>query len=187
MNRAARVAIFRRNIGSKRGVTSKHEYVSNTAEGASGYSERRIRRLNNWSAGDEPHSEPQSATVAEVDDINDQGDAAHECRLAELEQTLGGVSPSMAAIRQLILEVAPTRASVMIYGESGTGKELVAQAIHRYSKQSNGPFVPVNMAAIPHGPGRESALWSREGRIHQRGPQSEGLVRSGRRRHAVSR
>ena len=67
----------------------------------------------------------------------------------------------MAAIRQLILEVAPTRASVMIYGESGTGKELVAQAIHRYSKQSNGPFVPVNMAAIPHGLA-ESLLFGHE-------------------------
>ena len=85
----------------------------------------------------------------------------HNERLTELEQTLVGVSPSMAAIRQLILEVAPTRASVMIYGESGTGKELVAQAIHRYSKQSNGPFVPVNMAAIPHGLA-ESLLFGHE-------------------------
>jgi DNA-binding NtrC family response regulator len=85
----------------------------------------------------------------------------HEYRLAELEKALLGVSPSMAAIRQLILEVAPTRASVMIYGESGTGKELVAQAIHRHSKQSSGPFVPVNMAAIPHGLA-ESLLFGHE-------------------------
>ena len=88
-------------------------------------------------------------------------DKSQSHQLEELEQTLVGVSPSMAAIRQLILEVAPTRASVMIYGESGTGKELVAQAIHRYSKQSQGPFVPVNMAAIPHGLA-ESLLFGHE-------------------------
>jgi DNA-binding NtrC family response regulator len=88
-------------------------------------------------------------------------DSLHERPLLELEKTLVGVSPSMAAIRQLILEVAPTRASVMIYGESGTGKELVAQAIHRYSKQADGPFVPVNMAAIPHGLA-ESLLFGHE-------------------------
>jgi DNA-binding NtrC family response regulator len=87
--------------------------------------------------------------------------SAQSNRLRDLEQTLVGVSPAMAAIRQLILEVAPTRASVMIYGESGTGKELVAQAIHRYSKQANGPFVPVNMAAIPHGLA-ESLLFGHE-------------------------
>ncbi len=62
----------------------------------------------------------------------------------------------MAAIRQLILEVAATRASVMIYGESGTGREFVAQVIHRYSRQANGPFVPVSMASIP--PGRAECL-----------------------------
>lgn len=88
-------------------------------------------------------------------------DALHGERLAELEEVLVGDSPSMAAIRQLILEVAPTRASVMIYGESGVGKEVVAQAIHRYSKQSEGPFVPVNMAAIPHGLA-ESLLFGHE-------------------------
>jgi DNA-binding NtrC family response regulator len=109
----------------------------------------------------DPRNERQSAAGAEVAVIDDQSDALRENRLAELEQTLGGVSPSMAAIRQLIVEVAPTRASVMIYGESGTGKELVAQAIHRYSKQSNGPFVPVNMAAIPHGLA-ESLLFGHE-------------------------
>jgi DNA-binding NtrC family response regulator len=84
-----------------------------------------------------------------------------EPSLAELENMIVGDSPSMTAIRHLILEVAPTRASVMIYGESGTGKELVAQAIHQYSKFAHGPFVPVNMAAIPPGLA-ESMLFGHE-------------------------
>jgi transcriptional regulator with PAS, ATPase and Fis domain len=45
--------------------------------------------------------------------------------------------------------VAPTDTAVLLLGESGTGKEEVAQYIHRCSGRSNGPFVPVNCAAIP--------------------------------------
>jgi DNA-binding NtrC family response regulator len=60
-----------------------------------------------------------------------------------------GTSPGMMRVVDLIRRVAPTDATVFIHGESGTGKELVAQAIHRESLRSNGPFVPVNCGAIP--------------------------------------
>ena len=65
------------------------------------------------------------------------------------QPTLVGSSPAIEHVRQLIAQVAPTEARVLILGESGTGKELVANAIHRYSPRARGPFVSVNCAAIP--------------------------------------
>lgn len=58
-----------------------------------------------------------------------------------------GQSQKTALLKQLILQFAPSRASVLIEGESGTGKELVARAIHEASERQ-GPFVPVNCGAI---------------------------------------
>ncbi len=62
---------------------------------------------------------------------------------------LVGESSVMARVRELITQVAPTEARVLVLGESGTGKELVATAIHKLSLRSTGPFVSVNCAAIP--------------------------------------
>ncbi|MFO0946494.1 MAG: sigma-54 dependent transcriptional regulator [Planctomycetota bacterium] len=64
-------------------------------------------------------------------------------------RSLLGMSPEMDQVRSLIAKVAPTDASVLILGESGTGKELVARAIHEQSRRKNGPFIPLNMAALP--------------------------------------
>lgn len=54
----------------------------------------------------------------------------------------------MHKLCKMIQQVAPSRATVMIYGETGTGKELVAAALHRYSNRSQGPFVKVHCAAL---------------------------------------
>jgi len=62
---------------------------------------------------------------------------------------LVGGSPVMAHVFDLIRQVAPTSASVLITGESGTGKELVARAIHENSRRSTGPFIALNCAAVP--------------------------------------
>jgi two-component system response regulator AtoC len=64
---------------------------------------------------------------------------------------LVGASPGMIALVAMIRRLAAARASVLIGGESGTGKELVAQALHRESPWSRGPFVPVNCGAISPG------------------------------------
>jgi DNA-binding NtrC family response regulator len=65
-------------------------------------------------------------------------------------QGIVGHSAKMRTIFEIIRNVSPTEATVMIQGESGTGKELVARAIHRLSGRSKGPFVALNMAAVPH-------------------------------------
>ena len=60
-----------------------------------------------------------------------------------------GRSPAMQEIYRAIARLTATDLTVMISGESGTGKELVARALHEYGKRRGGPFVALNMAAIP--------------------------------------
>jgi two-component system nitrogen regulation response regulator GlnG len=60
-----------------------------------------------------------------------------------------GRSPAMQEIYRTMARLMSTDLTVMILGESGTGKELIARALHEYGKRRGGPFVAVNMAAIP--------------------------------------
>ena len=60
-----------------------------------------------------------------------------------------GRSAAMQDIYRTLARLMQTDLTVMVTGESGTGKELVARALHDYGKRRNGPFVAVNMAAIP--------------------------------------
>jgi len=62
---------------------------------------------------------------------------------------LVGRHARMVRLYELIAQVAPTHATVLITAESGTGKELVARAVHRQSARRDQPFVAVNLAAIP--------------------------------------
>ena len=55
----------------------------------------------------------------------------------------------MQRIFKLVSKVAVTDSTVLLFGESGTGKELVARALHVQSRRPHGPFVPVNVGAIP--------------------------------------
>jgi two-component system nitrogen regulation response regulator GlnG len=73
-----------------------------------------------------------------------------EPNVEEIEgMPLVGRSPAMQEIYRTLARLMQTDLTVMITGESGTGKELVARALHDYGKRKNGPFVAINMAAIP--------------------------------------
>ncbi len=60
-----------------------------------------------------------------------------------------GDSDEMQKVFSLIEKVADTDSTLLIQGDSGTGKELVARAVHFNSHRSEGPFIPINCAAIP--------------------------------------
>ncbi|WP_169569152.1 nitrogen regulation protein NR(I) [Sneathiella limimaris] len=84
-------------------------------------------------------SKPKKVRSNDLDDAEDE----------ETKIPLIGRSPAMQEIYRVLARLMGTDLTVMITGESGTGKELVARALHEYGKRKNGPFVPVNMAAIP--------------------------------------
>jgi Nif-specific regulatory protein len=60
-----------------------------------------------------------------------------------------GTSSALRGIYEMLQQVAPSDASVLISGESGTGKELIAAEIVRLSKRSSNPFLKINCAALP--------------------------------------
>ena len=60
-----------------------------------------------------------------------------------------GPSRAMREVMDLVQRIAKLSATVLVLGESGTGKELVARLVHRLGERPDGPFMPVNLAAIP--------------------------------------
>ena len=67
----------------------------------------------------------------------------------ELHAEIIGEAPAMQEVFRAIGRLSHSNITVLINGESGTGKELVARALHRHSPRQNGPFIALNMAAIP--------------------------------------
>ena len=74
-----------------------------------------------------------------------------QARLDELQGagSVVGTSPAMLKTLELVRQVAPSTATVLIQGESGTGKELIADAIHHGSPRREQAFIKVNCAALP--------------------------------------
>ncbi len=95
-----------------------------------------------------------------------------EPRDAEERLPLIGRSLAMQEIYRSIARLTTTDLTVMVNGESGTGKELVARALHDYGRRRTGPFVAINMAAIPREL-IESELFG-----HERGAFTGALNRS---------
>jgi two-component system response regulator HydG len=60
-----------------------------------------------------------------------------------------GRSPAMKKVLEIVAQVAPSSATVLIQGESGTGKEVIAQAIHDLSPRAKHSFIKVSCAALP--------------------------------------
>jgi two-component system, NtrC family, response regulator AtoC len=91
------------------------------------------------------------------------------------ERLFAGDSAATARIRELVQQVAPSDATVLVTGESGTGKELVAEEIHKRSPRSEKPLVRVNCAAVP------DALFESEFFGHRRGAFTGAIAdRAGR-------
>jgi DNA-binding NtrC family response regulator len=87
---------------------------------------------------------------------------SHLARIALLNKRILGKSPALlSTLKQIAKVIEHGAARVLLIGESGTGKELLARALHDLGPQSTGPFVDVNVAAIPKDL-IESALFGHE-------------------------
>ncbi|HEX8952236.1 MAG TPA: sigma-54 dependent transcriptional regulator, partial [Polyangia bacterium] len=81
--------------------------------------------------------------------LSDEVKRLREAALPAPFEGIIGQSAAMRPLFDLVTRVAPTDASVLLTGESGTGKELIARALHQRSRRHAGPFVAVNLAAVP--------------------------------------
>lgn len=99
--------------------------------------------------------------LLEAQEVRTKYEILEESCIQEHSHQLIGTSSAMRQVRNLIGQVAPTTATVLITGESGTGKEIAARSIHNASKRKSKPFVSINCAAIPDGL-MESELFGHE-------------------------
>jgi transcriptional regulator with GAF, ATPase, and Fis domain len=81
--------------------------------------------------------------------LQDDNQALKETLDKQTFGELAGSSSSMQGVFRAVARFAPSDISALIIGETGTGKELIAREIHRRSSRTNGPFVAINMSAIP--------------------------------------
>jgi len=113
-----------------------------------------LTALKNASVLRDDQGEPMGAVetiadISELDRLDKQVDQLSR-QLGSEEGFCGlvGKSAEIHTVFDVVKKAAQSDASVIVYGESGTGKEMVAQAIHRCGRRSNGPFVQLNCAAL---------------------------------------
>ncbi|HKJ71916.1 MAG TPA: sigma-54 dependent transcriptional regulator [Gammaproteobacteria bacterium] len=92
------------------------------------------------------------------------------------ERTLLGAAPAFQAALRTAGIAAAADVSVLVLGETGTGKELLGRALHAESPRREGPFVPVNCAALPEGVAESQLFGHRKGAFTGAVADSEGLV-----------
>ena len=86
--------------------------------------------------------------------VHDEGAAVgiqigHCGNMSHKNSGIIGEDTSLAEVFKILRKVAPTDSTVLVTGESGTGKEVLVRTLHRESKRTNAPFIPVNCGAIP--------------------------------------
>jgi two-component system NtrC family response regulator len=87
--------------------------------------------------------------------INSLSSPEMELKRSELDSKFDfsmivGSDRKFLPVLETVGRISGTDVQVLILGESGTGKELIAESIHSNSRRSNGPFIKVNLGAVPH-------------------------------------
>ncbi len=88
---------------------------------------------------------------------------------------LGATAP-MKRLFALLAKAAPTEATILLQGETGTGKEAIAEAVHRHSRRSKGPFVVVDCGSIPHELIASELFGHAKGSFTGAGADKQGLI-----------
>jgi DNA-binding NtrC family response regulator len=96
------------------------------------------------------------------------------------ESMIIGNDPAIVDVYNAVARVAPLPIPVLIRGETGTGKELISRALHLFGANSDGPFVPINCAAIPENLLESELFGHRKGSFTGADRHHQGAIESAR-------
>lgn len=88
------------------------------------------------------------------------------------------LSPAMREVAEWVRRAAASRSTILLTGETGTGKEVVARAIHALCPESDQPFLPVNLAAVPEGMVESELFGHERGAFTGADRRREGILRA---------
>ncbi len=87
-----------------------------------------------------------------------------------------GTTQPMKRLFSLLAKASPTEATILLSGETGTGKEAIAEAVHKTSKRSRGPFIVVDCGSIPHELIASELFGHAKGSFTGAGADKQGLI-----------